>query len=238
MFMESSSDVSPAGEVPTETVIAAVGALDDPARLALFRLVARSAEPVSREEAAGAMGMSRSTAAFHLDRLAAEGLVDVEYRRLSGRTGPGSGRPAKLYRRADREVSVSLPERHYELAGELMASAIERSLETGQPVREALEHIADAAGRIRGARAESLPIALEENGFEPRADGEDVVFGNCPFHRLAQKHTTLVCALNHSLVRGLAEGVGDAEHSILPDPGAGRCCVRIRAAHPTERSPD
>lgn len=212
---------------PLPDRVSAVTALADPARLALYVLVTRSAEPVSRDSAADATGLSRSTAAFHLERLAALGLLDVEFRRLSGKTGPGSGRPAKLYRRASGEISVSLPERHYDLAGDLFASAIEQSIESGSPVRETLRAVAGEAGRDRGADAASLPGALEENGFEPCADGDDLVLGNCPFHRLAENHTDLVCELNYELVRGLAEGTGDTEHVVHSDPGAGRCCIRI-----------
>lgn len=215
---------------PLEDRVAAVSALSDPARRALYDLVARSAEPVSRDAAAEAVGLGRSTAAFHLDRLAAEGLLEVEYRRLTGRTGPGSGRPAKLYRRASAELNVSVPGRHYELAGDLLASAIEASIETGTPVRAALRVVAGAAGRDVGASAGSLPAALESGCFEPCADGRDLVLGNCPFHRLAEKHTDLVCELNFELVQGIAEGARDTAHTVVSDPGAGRCCIRVTPA--------
>jgi predicted ArsR family transcriptional regulator len=210
--------------------VAAVSALSDPARRAVYEFVNRSTEAVGRDATAAAVNLPRSTVTFHLERLAAVGLVEVEFRRLSGRTGPGSGRPAKLYRRAGGEVSVSLPARRYDLAGDLLAGAIEHNLETGMPVREALHDVAGAAGRLRGAEFDSLLVALEENGFEPVAEGADVVLGNCPFHRLAQRHTDLVCELNYDLVRGLAEGSGDTDHAVRSDPGAGRCCIRIHDA--------
>ncbi|WP_022886102.1 helix-turn-helix transcriptional regulator [Glaciibacter superstes] len=213
--------------------LATLTALADPNRQALYTFVSRSAEPVGRDAAAAAVGLSRGTAAFHLDRLAAEGLVDVEYRRLSGRSGPGAGRPAKLYRRTAGEVNVSVPERHYDLAGDLLAGAIERSIETGEPVRSALRQVSASAGREAGAAARSLPGALEDHGFEPRADGNDLVLGNCPFHRLAQKHTDIVCELNFELVTGLAEGSGDDAHTVHSDPGAGNCCIRVSPTHVT-----
>ncbi|MET1019993.1 MAG: helix-turn-helix domain-containing protein, partial [Microterricola sp.] len=109
---------------PLPSGIGAISALDDPARRALYELITGSAESIGRDAAATALGLSRSTTAFHLDRLADAGLLSVEFRRISGKTGPGSGRPAKLYRRAPGELSVSLPARHYDLAGELMAEAI------------------------------------------------------------------------------------------------------------------
>ncbi|HYI33315.1 MAG TPA: transcriptional regulator [Glaciibacter sp.] len=210
------------------TRIAAVTSLSDPARLQLYELVSRSSEAVSRDTAAHAVGLSRSTTAFHLDRLAAEGLLEVEYRRLSGKTGPGSGRPAKLYRRAAGELSVSIPERHYDFAGHLLASAIERSIDTGEPVKDVLGVIADDAGRALGDGAESLRETLEDNGFEPTADGSDVVLGNCPFAALAREHTGLVCDVNFHLVRGMEQAAPDS-HTVISEPGAGRCCVRITA---------
>src|SRR5438105_14446775 len=86
-----------------------VALLDEPARRRLYDFVSGRNAPVGRDEAAAATGMSRGLAAFHLDRLAEAGLLDVEFRRLTGRTGPGAGRPAKLYARAGRRVSVNLP---------------------------------------------------------------------------------------------------------------------------------
>jgi predicted ArsR family transcriptional regulator len=78
---------------------------------------------VSRDEAAAGVGVPRHRAKFHLDKLVGDGLLEAEYRRRSGRRGPGAGRPAKLYR-ASGELAVMLPGRRYELAGQLMARAI------------------------------------------------------------------------------------------------------------------
>src|SRR3954447_7037715 len=150
--------------------VAAVGALDDPVRRALLDLVAAGEGPVSRDEAAAALGLSRRITAFHLDRLAEKGILTVEYRRLTGRTGPGSGRPSKLYRRAPEDLEVSVPERHYDVAGEIMAAAVEESTRTGEPVRDVLLRIAGDVGREFGARAETFEKAVSELGFEPRTD--------------------------------------------------------------------
>src|SRR6478672_192412 len=105
-----------------------LGVLADPVRRALYRFVAAQRGPVSRDQAADGVEVPRHTAKHHLDRLVDEGLLVTEFRRLTGRTGPGAGRPAKLYRRADTELEVSVPERHYDLAGEVLADAVERSL--------------------------------------------------------------------------------------------------------------
>ena len=212
---------------PLADRVAAVSALDEPVRRSLFDLVARSGTPVSRDEAAAALGLARSTAAFHLDRLVEEGLLSAEFRRLTGRTGPGAGRPSKLYGKAAGEVSVTVPERHYDFAGHLLLAAIEESVRTGEPVREALQRTAEQAGRAIGADGGSLEQVLERHGFEPRPDGEGgLLLGNCPFHRLAQQHTDVVCHLNLDLLRGAAAGCGDRRHTMVLDPGTGRCCVR------------
>lgn len=207
--------------------VAAVSALDEPIRRTLFELVSRSAAPVSRNDAADALGLARSTAAFHLDRLAAGGLLTVEYRRLTGRTGPGAGRPSKLYRRATGEVAVTIPERRYDFAGQLALDAIEESTRTGEPVREALLRMAGDAGRGLGTGAGSLESVLEDHGFEPRSDGAGgIVLANCPFHALAQQHADTVCHLNLELLQGATEGSSDQRFTLVLDPEMGRCCVR------------
>jgi predicted ArsR family transcriptional regulator len=213
---------------PLADRVAAVGALDEPVRRALFELVSRSDAPVSRDEAAQALGLTRRTAAFHLDRLAEQGLVTVQFRRLTGRTGPGSGRPSKLYGRGAGEIAVTVPERRYDLAGELLAAAVEAAADTGEPAREALMRLAGAAGRAIGAAAATFQTALQDNGYEPVPDGQGgILLANCPFHRLARRHTELICHLNLELLRGAAETAGNQQHTVVLDPATGRCCVRV-----------
>jgi predicted ArsR family transcriptional regulator len=218
---------------PLPDRIAAVAALDDPTRRAVFDLVARSATAISRDAAADALGTSRRVAAFHLDRLAEQGLLAVEYRRPPGRTGPGAGRPTKLYRRAEGEVAVSVPQRHYDLVGGLLAASVAESIDTGAPVLDVLDRMAYEAGRTTGAAAGTVLAALEDAGYEPLVpDGDSgaVALGNCPFHRLAQQFTALVCGMNLQLLRGIADGAGDATRTAILDPRPGQCCVRLVAA--------
>lgn len=209
--------------------LSAVTTLDDPTRRAIWDFIARSTDAVGRDAVAEEFGLPRSTAAFHLDRLADQGLLEVEYRRLSGRTGPGSGRPAKLYRRAHTEVAVSVPERHYDLAAELLASAVDRAATTQAPVAEALAEAAERAGRQLGAGRDSLAAVLEEHGFEPRTEPDGtVVLGNCPFHRLVADHPQTVCSMNLHLLRGAACACGSDPAALRLDPAPDRCCVTIR----------
>ncbi|MEQ0560088.1 helix-turn-helix domain-containing protein [Amycolatopsis sp. NEAU-NG30] len=210
--------------------LAAVAALDEPTRRRLYEYVVRSPEPVTRDEAAAALGVPRATVAFHLDRLVGERLLTVGHERRTGRTGPGAGRPAKLYRRSDRQVSVSLPERQYELAGELLATAVEEADETGGSPREILGRRAREHGAELAAGAPDIVAALEEHGFEPRAADGEVLLGNCPFQQLARTHTRLVCEMNLGLVEGMLDGVGEQRLCARLDPHPGFCCVRLGPA--------
>jgi predicted ArsR family transcriptional regulator len=215
---------------PLPDRIAALAALDDPTRRAVFDLVTRSESAISRDTAADALGTSRRVAAMHLDRLAEQGLLTVEYRRLHGRTGPGAGRPAKLYRRTEDEVAVSVPERQYEVVGGLLAAAVAESIDTGAAIQDVLDRTAYEAGRTTGAAAETVLTALEDAGYEPRAEETEdgaLTLGNCPFHRLAQQFTALVCGVNLQLLRGVTDGVGDATRTPILDPRPGHCCVRL-----------
>jgi len=221
-------------EVPDR--LDAIRALAEPNRRALYEYVARTGGWISRDQAADAVGLERGTTAHHLDRLAADGLLDVDYRRLSGRQGPGAGRTAKLYRRARREFGVSLPPRDYELAGRLLAAAADRSRSDRVDIVTALDQVArdegqrlagDARSRLNAGEAGERPAArrqavlraLDERGFEPAAgDDGTVILRNCPFHQLAREHRELICGMNLSLLEAAIEGVGETGFDALLDP--------------------
>jgi predicted ArsR family transcriptional regulator len=226
--------------------LATIGVLADPKRRALYEYVAAERGWVSREQAADAVGIQRGIAAHHLDRLAAEGLLEVDYRRLTGRRGPGAGRPAKIYRRASDEINVSLPPRRYEVAGKLLADAADRARQEGVPIEGALDEVARNEGRLLGresraalgrrasvrARRDGFFEALRSLGFEPETRGDGVtVLHNCPFHHLARAHPELICGMNLGLLDSmLAEMEGTGLRAAL-EPDDDYCCVRL---HPRE----
>lgn len=219
-----------------EAAVSGVGALVEPARRALYLYAAAQPEPVSREQAAAACELPLHSAKFHLDRLVAEGLLQVEYRRLSGRTGPGAGRPSKLYRRADREVSVTLPERHYDLVGDVLAAAIDESTRSGVPVQQAVVTVAAQRGRAMAATAETrvggdldrTADVLAGHGYEPQLRDDTLCLSNCPFDRLARDHVELVCGMNLGLVGGVLDGLGAESLDAVLEPEPGLCCVKVR----------
>jgi predicted ArsR family transcriptional regulator len=227
-----------------EERIAGVASLAEPQRRALYRFVVDRGGAVSKDEAAAAMGVARSVAAFHLDRLVADGLLTTEFRRLTGRQGPGAGRPAKLYRRAEGELSVSLPARHYDLAAGLLAAAVNDATHTGNPVGEALTRHATERGRQLGelareeagrrpsrrSRVDAILAVLAEQGYEPRLEGNEIVLANCPFHALVGEQRDLVCGMNLDLLSGLADAVADDAVTARLAPSEGNCCVRLDAS--------
>ena len=218
---------------PTGDIIG-ISALADPVRRQIYQYVSAQPSPVSREQAAEALGLPRHQAAFQLDRLAEAGLLTTSYVRRSGKAGPGAGRPAKLYQRRTEEIAVSLPERRYALAGEILAAAVDDALHEGQPIEDALARsaIAQGAELARSVLARATPIetavaAVQQLGYEPRLEDDRVVMANCPFHAVAKQHTVLVCGMNQSLLDGLCGSIGGLSAHLEPAPG--RCCVVLRA---------
>ncbi|HET9255897.1 MAG TPA: helix-turn-helix domain-containing protein [Pseudonocardiaceae bacterium] len=220
-----------------EHQISAVAALDEPTRRRLYEYVVRQPKPVSRDEAAAALELPRTTAAFHLDQLVDQNLLEVSYQRRTGRTGPGAGRPAKLYQRSRHQVALSLPQRHYELAGLLLAGALEHAEHSRGSPRVILNQRAYQLGKRLGEAArdtasngESDDIALRvlgDYGFEPRVERDGIVLGNCPFHALAQQYTELVCGMNLSLLEGLLDGLATTRFTGRLHPSPPHCCVRL-----------
>ncbi len=224
--------------------VEAIGALAEPNRRALYDYVVEQREWVSREQAAAALGMGRGIASHHLDRLAEEGLLEVDFRRLNDRRGPGAGRPAKVYRRARSEIAVSLPARDYELAGRLLADAIEMCDIDDAPIEAAIAQVARSEGRKIGSetkrripsqsgatkRRSALFEELRVRGFEPEVRDRVVVLNNCPFHQLAQTHTQLICGMNLCLLDGLLDELGPTDLRAELEPEDDCCCVRL---HPT-----
>jgi predicted ArsR family transcriptional regulator len=214
--------------------VEAITALGDPVRRRLYDYVVAQDHEVGRAEAAEAAGIQRTLAAFHLDRLAGAGLLDVVFRRPEGKGGPGAGRPAKLYRRSEADHVVSLPPRDYGTAAVLLAEVVDAvGAEAG------LEEIARRHGRAAGAAAAeggveeggveegSVEEVLARQGYAPYREGDAVRMRNCPFHALAREFPPLTCGMNLALIDGLLEGMGETGLSARLRPSPGDCCVEI-----------
>lgn len=222
--------------------VSAVAVLEDQQRARLYAFVREAPGPVTREEAATAAGISRKLAAFHLDRLVDAGLLDASYER-SADAAARVGRTPKQYSPADFEVTVTIPDRHYEMVGEILLDAV-TGAGPGENVNEAIGRVSRERGRQVGAqaRAELKPgrigperglsiVAdlLVRHGFEPAATPQGLIQRNCPFHRFAQRHPALVCGMNRDFVDGMLDGLGARRLAATLDPTDGRCCVIVTA---------
>ncbi len=201
----------------------ALGLLQDPVRRSLYDAVAAGDGEVGRTEAAQAAGVSRTLAGHHLDKLVEAGLLESGFRPQE-RTGPGSGRPAKVYRRAAGERSVSLPPRDYVSMASVLAEVVD---ELG--AEERAERAARRAGlRLAGRHGgEPVEAVLRGRGYEPYPDGDALRMRNCPFHVLSHEQPLLVCSMNLALCQGLLEGLGDDPGRVRLDPRPGECCVAL-----------
>ncbi len=223
----------------TEEQLEATAILAEPVRRALYLHVARFPGDVSRDQAASAVGVDRSLAAFHLDKLAEAGMLEVSYRRLSGRRGPGAGRPSKLYRRSPREIDISLPERQYRLLARLLAGAVGASRAASTALARAARELGKSLGSEARAATGTRPrrkdlmraaeAVLRRMGFQPYREGAATIrLRNCPFDALAREHRDLVCGMNLELMDGVLEGLRAKGIVASLEPTAGMCCVALR----------
>lgn len=227
-----------------EQSLEAVGLLADDLRRRMYLFIRDRGKPVSRDEAAEEAGISRKLAAFHLDRLVEKGLLKAHYVRLSGRRGPGAGRPSKVYDPTETEMAVSIPSRSYDLAGKLLLSALEDPAHA-RSARDSIQAAARNEGRQLGdqvrrdnrLRSPSADKVLEvtkevlyDRGYEPYRDEEGSLrLRNCPFHSLAQQSVEIVCGMNEAFIGGFLEGLGSDSVNAQLDARPGQCCVRIDA---------
>lgn len=228
---------------PFEHSLEAVGMLVDDLRRRMYLFIRNRRNPVGRDEAAEAVGISRKLAAFHLDKLVEKGLLKAHYVRLSGRVGPGAGRPSKVYEPTETEMTVSIPSRSYDFAGKLLVNALGRS-NNAESLRESVRKTAFEAGfqvgrdvrREQGLRSagskKTMKVAqqvLYDRGYEPYRDDDGALrLRNCPFHLLAQQSVELVCGMNQAFISGVLEGLGNRSINAELDPQPGQCCVRIQ----------
>ena len=221
----------------------AVAALEDDLRRRMYVFIRAQGRPVSRDEAAEQVGISRKLAAFHLDKLVERGLLTAHYARLPGRGGRGAGRSSKLYEPSDLEVDVSIPERRYDIVGEIMVTAL--SEDSPEPPAEVARRVArdkgralgeevKTASRLRPPGAERALAVAEETlasyGYEPyRTEDDTISLRNCPFHNLSQRAPELVCGMNREFIDGFLRGLGNESVEAALEPTPGECCVKLRA---------
>jgi len=227
--------------------LAAIALLADELRQRLYRFVAAQPGPVTRDQAAAAVGISRKLAAFHLDKLTAAGLLEATAPDPASRR-PGPGRAPKAYRPAATELAISIPQRRYESLGEVLAQAIVAD-GPASGARLAAQRLARERGQVLGERVRAerrlgrlgperaLTVAgelLAACGYAPAHARLQLVLRNCPFQQLARRAPELVCGLNQEFLAGLLAGLRSRRVDAVLQPDAAadptRCCVVLQEA--------
>lgn len=243
MYGQDDRDERPRLDAVAPQAWAALAALSEPRRREVYDYVAAHDEPVTRDDVSVGLGMTRSLAAFHLDKLAGAGLLEVSFARPADREpGPGAGRPSKRYAVSDAEIDLSVPPRRYDIAGRIMARAISSTRRPQDPAATA-RRVAREDGRALGEQhaqpgrlsaRKTLAAAeevLAECGYAPALEGQAIRLRNCPFHSLVEVAPALVCELNESFIAGVLTGLG-GDPSVtaeLCDAREGDCCVVVHA---------
>src|SRR5262245_8998932 len=221
---------------PLDRSMSALGSLDEPTRRRLYLFVLAAGHPLTRDESPGHAVISRKLAAFHLDRLVEAGLLVAGPRVVAARRRPGRAR--KTYVPSGLALDVSIPPRRYDLAGQLLAAAIESCETDEEPTAAALRVAFDRGRRIGDAARPKAPSTrslrtrelamLADQGYEPVREGDRIVLRSCPFEAVARTAPALVCGMNQALLEGALRGVGDADTQAVLEPVSGRCCVELR----------
>ncbi|MFX0573285.1 helix-turn-helix transcriptional regulator [Nocardia nepalensis] len=222
--------------------IGAVAALADELRHGMYWYIRRAHRPITRDEAAEQVGISRKLAAFHLDKLVAAGLLRARYEHVGDIRRVG--RAPKVYEPADTEVRISIPDRRHEVLAEILMDAV-RTETAGETAREAAIRVAADRGtrlgqhlraRLRPGRLGAeraltvLHSTLTDQGFEPSREAAGCLrLRNCPFQPLAAKSPELVCGINHAYLAGLVTGLHAEAITAVPAPTSGECCVEMRS---------
>ncbi|MFB9907710.1 helix-turn-helix transcriptional regulator [Allokutzneria oryzae] len=225
--------------------IRAIAVLDDELRRGMYEFIRAARRPVTRDEAAAAVGISRKLAAFHLDKLVDAGVLRADYQAVTGIRKVG--RAPKVYQPVGNDIRISIPPRHHDLLAGILLDAVladsgnggadrdarsatlrvarERGHDTGAAERERTR-----PGRLGAERALTLAAAaLARHGFEPdRRSPTCMRLATCPFHPLVAKAPEMVCGINHAFLVGLLDGLGATTVEAVLDPRAGECCVELR----------
>ena len=217
--------------------VKALGVLDEPTRRRLYLFVRAATHPVTRDEGAAHARISRKLAAFHLDRLVDAGLlVPGPPPRLHRRQ---RGRARKTYEPSGLALDVSFPPRHYDLAGDLLATAIQSCGPDERPADAALRVASERGRRLGAAARHASPTTrtlatrelamLADQGYEPVRHEGRILLRSCPFDAVARSAPELVCGMNRALLEGALRGIGDSGAEAVLEPAPGRCCVEIRS---------
>jgi predicted ArsR family transcriptional regulator len=222
--------------------VAVLDALSQQDLRAIVLFARGRAEPVSADDVAAQFGIHRTVARSRLERLAAAGLLAVSFERRTGRSGPGAGRPAKLYSVPPETEAIEFPARRYDLLLGHLAEQLPKDALTEAGAAFGADLAAETRlGRVRDPRAaaERACAALGALGFQARVvdatdDSVTISTATCPLRPLVVADPAGAAPIDRGLWIGLVQAhltrgscndvTCEAEGCL--DPGAS-CRVRL-----------
>jgi predicted ArsR family transcriptional regulator len=204
-------------------------ALADGRRASIVGELRGAAGGLDVHELARRVGLHANTVRWHLGVLADAGLVS---QRRAERSTPG--RPRTIY--ALNAAAVSEGRDEFRLLASVLTGALAQD-------RDAVAK-SEVAGWTWGRylaprRAPLSPPAreeataevvrlLDEQGFAPEAEGEEVRLRRCPYYDLAEQHPEVVCSVHKGLIAGALDELGsDLDVELTPFVRPDLCIARL-----------
>ena len=203
--------VSPSEPSRSEDVERLVTALQDPTRRRILLSLVRHGGPRTIDDLAGLVGVHRTVAFTHLERLADLGYLEKSQRR--GRLG----KPASLYSAKLGVLSLTYPARQFVALASILAAGVNSLGDTAPGVAKAAGlRFGEDAGR-QGARsvAEAL-TPLDALGADYRVEGERILAGNCIFLEACDQAREVICAAHAGILEGALCAAG-IEATVVPE---------------------
>jgi predicted ArsR family transcriptional regulator len=230
------------GSVDREQKLTAV--LADGTRYRIYRsIVERPGVEVTVTDTAERFALHHNVARMHLSKLEQAGLLSTSLRK-----GTGGGRPAKLYRQADKVAAFAMPPRRYDFLADLALTVLAETVDE-QTIAEICHRAGVEAGRTfvathperrpadRTALAEIVLEITEGAGLLPEVswDGNELALEvrNCVFKEVSTTHPDFVCNMHQPFMEGAIEviaresGVPHLQASTSISHGDDRCRLRI-----------
>lgn len=189
-------------EDPLNEIGRTISALQDPTRRRiLLDFYVQQPERTSAE-VAEAVGVHRTVAHGHLERLVALGYLVSSQRRGT------SGKPAKLYRLAGRQIDLSYPVRRFERLAALLAGGLQRMSDGPRIAHEAGRRYGASLVTKPAASAGSLLGQLGALGAEYQLANDEVLAQNCIFRQACEGAEDVVCELHAGILEGAFQAAG------------------------------
>lgn len=209
--METESHPEALREAPrTGDIDGLAAAIQDPTRRRILLALVHDGRARTVDEVAEVVGVHRTVAFGHLERLAALG--HLEKRRRRGRRG----KPASLYSIRTPLLSLSYPVRQFRLLAGLLGAGLAELGERGRSVaRERGRRFGASLARGAAPTIVAALRPLDQAGMAYTVDGDDVSTEGCVFREACDEAREVVCTLHAGVLEG-ALGAAGIEVSVEP----------------------